>query len=52
MTSGLWLDMLTNPRSMSRQDGRQICMHFLATTFGRHFTPGGLIETAKETRKS
>jgi TetR/AcrR family transcriptional repressor of bet genes len=38
MTSGLWLDMLTNPRSVSRQDGRQICMHFLATTFGRHFT--------------
>ena len=52
MTSGLWLDMLTNPRSMSRQDGRQICMHFLATTFGRHFTPGGVIETARENRKS
>lgn len=48
MTSGLWLDMLTNPRSMSRQDGREICMQFLATTFGRHFTPKGLIETATE----
>jgi TetR/AcrR family transcriptional repressor of bet genes len=48
MTAGLWLDMLTNPRAMSRQDGREICMQFLATTFGRHFTPGGLIETTME----
>jgi TetR/AcrR family transcriptional repressor of bet genes len=39
MTSGLWLDMLTNPRSMSRQDGGDICRQFLATTFHRHFTP-------------
>ena len=38
MTSGLWLDMLTNPRSMSRQDSRDICRQFLATTFNRHFT--------------
>ena len=38
MTSGLWLDLLTSPRSMSRQDARDICMHFLATTFSRHFT--------------
>jgi len=37
MTSGLWLDMLTNPRSMSRQDSRDICRQFLATTFNRHF---------------
>jgi TetR/AcrR family transcriptional repressor of bet genes len=48
MTSGLWLDMLTNPRSMSRQDGRQICMQFLAITFPRHFTPAGPIEPAAE----
>jgi TetR/AcrR family transcriptional repressor of bet genes len=41
MTSGLWLDMLTNPRSMSREDGRAIARHFLATTFHRHFTPSG-----------
>jgi len=52
MTSGLWLDMLTNPRSMSRQDGRQICMHFLATTLGRDCAPGGLIETGRENRKA
>jgi TetR/AcrR family transcriptional repressor of bet genes len=37
MTSGLWLDMLTNPRSMSRQRAKQICMFYLATTFPRHF---------------
>ena len=37
MTSGLWLDMLTNPRSMSRQRAKQICMSYLATTFPRHF---------------
>lgn len=38
MTAGLWLDMLTNPRSMSREDGRAICRQFLAATFNRHFT--------------
>ena len=37
MTSGLWLDMLTNPRSMSREQARQICMFYLATTFPAHF---------------
>jgi len=37
MTSGLWLDLLTNPRSMSRQWAKQICMSYLATTFPRHF---------------
>ena len=37
MTSGLWLDMLTNPRSMSREQAQQICMSYLATTFPRHF---------------
>jgi len=40
MTSGLWLDMLTNPRSMSRRDGRDICQQFLGTTFDRHFKRG------------
>ena len=37
MTSGLWLDLLTNPRSMSRERAKQICMSYLATTFHRHF---------------
>jgi TetR/AcrR family transcriptional repressor of bet genes len=43
MTSGLWLDMLTNPRSMSRADARAITTQFLATTFDRHFAPSGAI---------
>ena len=38
MTSGLWLDLLTNPRSMSREQARQICMAYLATAFGKHFS--------------
>lgn len=37
MTSGLWLDLLTNPRSMSRERARQICMDYLANAFVRHF---------------
>ena len=52
MTSGLWLDMLTSPRSMSRQDARMICMRFLATTFDRHFTPSGSIRPDSERRAS
>lgn len=38
MTSGLWLDLLTNPRSLSRARALQICMAYLATTFPRHFS--------------
>lgn len=38
MTSGLWLDLLTNPRSMSREQARQICMAYLATAFAKHFS--------------
>ena len=37
MTSGLWLDLLTNPRGMTREQARQICMAYLATTFNNHF---------------
>jgi TetR/AcrR family transcriptional repressor of bet genes len=37
MTSGLWLDLLTNPRSMTRQRARQICREYLAVIFPRHF---------------
>jgi len=39
MTSGCWLDMLTSPRSMSREQALRICKSFLATTFPKHF-PG------------
>lgn len=52
MTSGLWLDMLTSPRSMSRQDARMICMRFLATAFDRHFTPSGSIRQSRGRRAS
>jgi hypothetical protein len=52
MTSGLWLDMLTSPRSMSRQDALGICLQFLASTFDRHFTPGGLLDEQQERRAS
>ena len=38
MTSGLWLDLLTSPRSMSREQARQICMSYLATAYGKHFS--------------
>jgi len=38
MTSGLWLDLLTSPRSMSREQARQICMSYLAAAFGKHFS--------------
>ena len=38
MTSGLWLDLLTSPRSMTREQARQICMSYLATAFTRHFS--------------
>jgi len=37
MTSGCWLDMLIRPRSINREQARQICMSYLATTFPRHF---------------
>lgn len=40
MTSGCWLDMLTNPRSMNRQQGMQLCLSYLVTTFPRHFSDG------------
>ena len=38
MTSGLWLDLLTNPRSMSKDHAKEICMSYLAITFPRHFS--------------
>lgn len=52
MTSGLWLDMLTSPRSMSRQDARRICFQFLARVFPEHFTADGPLEPVPETQAS
>jgi TetR/AcrR family transcriptional repressor of bet genes len=40
ITSGCWLDLLTNPRSMSREQAKRICMSYLSTTFPRHFPKG------------
>jgi len=52
MTAGLWLDMLTNPRSMSREDGRAICRQFLATAFNRHFTSPDRVAESRERKAS
>ncbi len=38
MTSGLWLDLLTSPRSMTRERALQICQAYLAITFPNHFS--------------
>jgi TetR/AcrR family transcriptional repressor of bet genes len=38
MTAGLWLDLLTSPRSMSRERARQICNAYLSLIFPRHFS--------------
>lgn len=37
MTYGLWLDLLTQPRSIDRARARAICTAYLAGTFPRHF---------------
>jgi TetR/AcrR family transcriptional repressor of bet genes len=37
MTAGLWLDLLTSPRSMSREQARQICNTYLSLIFPEHF---------------
>lgn len=42
MTSGCWLDLLTNPRSMSRSQARRICMSYLVSTFPQHFSERSL----------
>jgi TetR/AcrR family transcriptional repressor of bet genes len=42
MTAGCWLDLLTNPRSTSRQNAMHICMSYLITTFPRHYSEGSI----------
>lgn len=37
LTSGLWLDLLTNPRYMTREQALAHCMQYLAAIFSRHF---------------
>jgi TetR/AcrR family transcriptional repressor of bet genes len=37
MSEGLWLDMLLSPESMSREQGKSICLAYLASIFPKHF---------------
>ena len=37
MTAGLWLDLLTRPRTIDRGQAHAICTAYLAATFPRHF---------------
>jgi len=39
MSSGLWLDMLMGPDSMTPDKARRICLSFLASVFPKHFEP-------------
>ena len=36
MAEGLWLDLLISPRSITRENARDICMAYLASAFPRH----------------
>lgn len=38
MTEGLWLDLLISPRSITREQARNICLAYLASAFPRHFS--------------
>jgi TetR/AcrR family transcriptional repressor of bet genes len=44
MTEGLWLDLLISPRSMTREQARNICMAYLASAFPRHFSVPPMLE--------
>jgi TetR/AcrR family transcriptional repressor of bet genes len=37
MTAGLWLDLLTRPRTIDRDQALAICTAYLAGSFSRHF---------------
>lgn len=41
MISGLWLELLTRPRSLSRDQARAICMSYLATVYPGQFPETG-----------
>ena len=42
LTEGLWLDMLVNPRSMSRKKALKTSMAYLSHLFPRHFSNNGI----------
>lgn len=39
MSAGLWLDLLVDPRAMSRERARKSCRMFLSQLFPKHFQP-------------
>jgi len=41
LTDGLWLDILTSPRTSTREEARRVCTFLLSRLFPRHFTGGG-----------
>lgn len=41
LTEGLWLDMLVNPRNMSRKKAQKTSMAYLSHLFPRHFSDIG-----------
>lgn len=41
LTEGLWLDMLVNPRKMSRKKALKISMSYLSHLFPDHFPGDG-----------
>ena len=41
LTEGLWLDMLVNPRKMSRKKALKISMAYLSHLFPQHFISNG-----------
>jgi len=47
MTEGLWLDLLISPRSISREQARNICLAYLASAFPRHFSAPPVLDTGR-----
>ncbi len=45
MSAGLWLDLLVDPRSMTRERARHSCRMFLCQLFPKHFQPQAKEET-------
>jgi TetR/AcrR family transcriptional repressor of bet genes len=44
MQEGLWLDLLISPRSLTREQARNICLAYLASAFPRHFSAQPVLE--------
>ena len=47
MTEGLWLDLLISPRSITREQARNICIAYLASAFPRHFSAPPVFDTGR-----